>query len=475
MFLLASCGGGGGSNNPAPVEPTTSTTSTTPTTSNPARGTVLRSGCSADYPGVKWFVYADGDGGEYKGRDTESVECGYVPPPPVTDLNTTGDRFVPVVFDTGYEEEPEIVATLGRVTFDNGQIRILGDGEVGEGTITINGDEWQYTIQEEPRCGKKEGTTSYDCQSYRYAGTTPGYIYYGEDDDRVVEWELAMIYSTGVSREYNGPFNEEVIPLENTSLWQTAQRRVDQYNEAYERSGVHIRYVLKEGNLLRADVVTLNGAQYAAELVKADVLIVLGVSGCPGACGCASPRKSFTANARRTPLAAVSQCGVYTDLHEIGHTVGLAHGPENRGNPASGYIWREFGHGWESINCGYYADIMSYSATRITHHNSKLSCREVFGENRTSIEPMNLDLPTGDRDYADSAYHLNRVRYDVSLIYSDYADPDVEPREEFSEPEGDVVIDRVESFENGLEMLEQARREHSTILRMSPSMSFKEK
>ena len=74
MFLLASCGGGGGS--PNPTNPTTPTTPnpTTPTTpSVPAEGTLLRSGCSADYPGVKWFVYADGQGGEYKDRDRQSV------------------------------------------------------------------------------------------------------------------------------------------------------------------------------------------------------------------------------------------------------------------------------------------------------------------------------------------------------------------------------------------------------------------
>ena len=34
-------------------------------TEPPPAGTLLNSGCSKDYPGVKWFQYADGEGGTY--------------------------------------------------------------------------------------------------------------------------------------------------------------------------------------------------------------------------------------------------------------------------------------------------------------------------------------------------------------------------------------------------------------------------
>ena len=36
----------------------------------PQAGTLLREGCSKDYPGVKWFQYADGEGGTYVEKDS---------------------------------------------------------------------------------------------------------------------------------------------------------------------------------------------------------------------------------------------------------------------------------------------------------------------------------------------------------------------------------------------------------------------
>ena len=35
---------------------------------------------------------------------------------------------------------------------------------------------------------------------------------------------------------------------------------------------------------------------------------------------------------------------------------------------------------------------------------------------QTTASDDEADDPAGDRTYADSAYHLNRVRYDVALI-----------------------------------------------------------
>ena len=55
----------------------------------------------------------------------------------------------------------------------------------------------------------------------------------------------------------------------------------------------------------------------------------------------------------------MSRCAIYTDLHEIGHSVGLAHGPENQSWQASGYLFPEFGHGWNDI-CRLKDDLMSY-------------------------------------------------------------------------------------------------------------------
>ena len=83
--------------------------------------------------------------------------------------------------------------------------------------------------------------------------------------------------------------------------------------------------------------------------------------------------------------------------------MGLAHGPDNSAYEAEGYIWPEFGHGYSTPFCGGQAvDLMSYGYKATVHNNSELYCPDGW--------------PRGDRTYADSAYHLNRVRYDVSLI-----------------------------------------------------------
>ena len=103
----------------------------------------------------------------------------------------------------------------------------------------------------------------------------------------------------------------------------------------------------------------------------------------------------------------MSKCDIYTDLHEIGHSVGLAHGPENQAYQKSGYIFPEFGHGWNNI-CGHYDDIMSYGYSGYFHTNSSLFCSDVF-----SYYGL---IPAGYRDMTDTAYAINRIRYDVSLV-----------------------------------------------------------
>jgi len=97
-------------------------------------------------------------------------------------------------------------------------------------------------------------------------------------------------------------------------------------------------------------------------------------------------------------------------LHEIGHSVGLAHGPENQYNEASGYIFPEFGHGWNDI-CGVNDDIMSYGFNGNYLTNSDLMCADIFSFSGLT--------PAGYRDMTDTAYALNRVRYDVALINND--------------------------------------------------------
>ena len=68
---------------------------------------------------------------------------------------------------------------------------------------------------------------------------------------------------------------------------------------------------------------------------------------------------------------------------------------------------------------------MSYHPNGFTHANSLLTCPD--------------GNPAGSREYADSAYHLNRVRYDVSLIGKG---PDAPDSYTDNEPEaGQLIID----------------------------------
>lgn len=427
----------------------------------PPYGELSESRCESPYTLVS--VYHDGEYGFYEESEVNSESCGYVEPTlDVVVDNTYGDRFKPVVMDVRYfdtdgnrSDNWDFEAPEGiRVERVGNEIHVYGDGYEWNTseyiTVTTSSGlvaDPEFVLRKEPRCEavSEDGYTQVDCLGYRYRGRSDGMIYYGEDDTHIVEWDIAMVIydnrATSIEKVTEG------------SRWDYAVETVEKYNKTYEANDIFIRFNLV--GVAVGNYVGLSGAtSYIRREFNADVGIGIG-SVCPGTCGCAYPGTRFTEGDGRT-MVGVSRCNHVVDLHEIGHAVGLAHGPDNSSNEANGYIFPEFGHGWSTPFCGRYIDIMSYGGSKEMHHNSKITCESYLAIRPNSyLDPESLDDPHGNREYADSAYHLNRVRYDVSLI----SRPGEEPAEDTYEegnPEGFPLIeDHVWFYPNADQMIRQ--------------------
>lgn len=373
-------------------------------------------------------------------------------------METSGDRFRPVMFK--YTGPVDVEATLGKVEVTEDEIRIYGEGELGEGTLLVNGDEWRYTIQAEPRC-----TAAYkvDCVGYAYYGPNTGYIYYGENDTRMVEWELGIVHWLPVKDPEDPQSAYQIYEYwteENKpEQWNRYQNQVDQYNEFYARSGIHVRFVLKTlaaGNYGVSE--SGHGLQSLARQMGVDIAIGNGRT-CPNTCGCAFPRSVFLEGS--TPVTGVSICGIATDLHELGHGMGLGHGPNNSANAGVGWIWEKFGHG-DYAFCGSYDDIMSYGGDRMAHHNSLNTCISQYGDVRgfgVRVKEEEYDLPAGNRETADAAYHINRIRYDIALIHQSWMTE--EPEEVVND--APVILDLIDDFQNGRTLYNRGMQRHQSL------------
>ena len=333
-----------------------------------------------------------------------------VVPEPVHELsveidNKYGDRFKPVSVRVDYTidgvgADYEFKVPYGDIeeSYGAGGIRdgflIYGDGQRHEDLVlTVNGEEFLYQLRREPRCGKVDMVT--DCTGYTYKGTGRGYIYYGEEDQDIVYWGLAYTGYDNTLQPYEW-VEEPDGPVVDEALYM-----IKLANEIYEAAGIYVRFYLEKA--IRARYMNNSGHTGVAKEAAptADIAIGRGVT-CEGASGCAQVYVTFREGSGNLPSGTMQRQSIYVFLHELGHMVGLAHGPDNAANADTGYIWPQFGHGYSTPFCGNTTDLMSYHSNGVTHNNSLMTCPD--GE------------PAGDRTYADSAYHLNRVRYDVSLI-----------------------------------------------------------
>ena len=353
-------------------------------------------------------VYHDGEYGFFEEREADVEECGFLPTTlDVTIDNTYGDRFRPVVVTVNYTVQGEPAewtyeVEMGRaVKVDDNTLHIYGDGSGNsvDFNLQINEESFLYQLKREPRCAVE---SSLDCLGYTQYGLWD-LIYYGEGDQQVVQVELVVTlfdaweqYSPMGVEVFDGPQYEETVS------------RVAKYNERMARDGVFIEFVLK--HVVATNNTDLRAGESIAEYWKADIALGRGYT-YPDTCGVAFVNTRFNA-----PGFGFSNCGVSTDLHELGHVVGLAHGPNNSSFAARGYIFPQFGHG-DYGQCGARSDdTMSYGSFDKHFYNSELACCDVFPNSKYSCGQR-----AGDRFRADSAYHWNRIRYDLALINDEHA------------------------------------------------------
>ena len=199
--------------------------------------------------------------------------------------------------------------------------------------MTVNGEEFLYQLYPEPRCGKIDPYT--DCEGYEYRGASDGYIYYGEDDDQVVEWRRLH------------PLRQGPGALRVCAHRRRRRRVVGGHEDGRRRTGPTRPLVSILGSFWASAVgfgrymnnsahPDVSGDRYSRHIPGRGIT-------CPDTGGCARVNKNFRANTGFTLGGTIALADPYIGLHEIGHMVGLSHGPDNRSfcrmRAISGQIW----------------------------------------------------------------------------------------------------------------------------------------